>query len=278
MNKKKLVATLALIGAGLALVVGTVAYHSASAATANNYLPAKIAQVGNTPRQPDLEKGMPGRPSNQDLAAALGITVEQLNSAYQTANNAAIDQALKAGLITQAQADQLKNNGRTFPYGDHWGGWLAGSEIDMNALLANALGISTDALQDAYVKAYNTRIDQAVSDGNLSQAQADLMKGRFALFNSKAFQSAMQTAFEAAVKQAVSDNVITQAQADQILKAQTGSGFPGFGNSEGFGFGHEGGRGGGHNGKPGGWMPGNGSGGTQSPAAPSTTTPSGGGL
>jgi hypothetical protein len=276
LNKKKLAVTLSIIGASLAVVVGTIMYRSANAAPSTSAL-ANLVLAGNAQVNPGFEKGMPGTDSNQELADALGITVEQLNTAYQAANSAAIDQALKAGLITQAQADQLKNNGKAFPFGERWSGWLNGSGIDMNALLANTLGISTDALNQAYLKAYNARIDQAVSNGNLSQDQADLMKGRYALYNDKSFQSAMQSAFETAVKQAVTDGVITQVQADQILKAQNGSGFPGFAGPEGFGFGHGGHRGGQH-GFPGGWMPDNGTGGTQSPAAPSTITPSGGGL
>jgi ABC-type amino acid transport substrate-binding protein len=138
--------------------------------------------------------------------------------------------------------------------------------IDYQALLASALGISVDDLQAAYAKAYNTRIDQAVTDGSLTQEQADLMKGRYALFNSQSYQSAMQTAYEAAVAQAVTDGVITQAQADLILKDNPGAGFPG-----GRGFGDLDGRHGGMHGGRGGGMPG-----SQVPATPSTSPSSGG--
>jgi ribosomal protein S20 len=182
-----------------------------------------------------FEKGFGKGYNNQDLATALGISVDQLNTAIQKANSDAIDQAVAKGLITQAQADQLKANGAAFPLGGRWEGLLSQNGIDYNSLLANALGISVDQLQAAYQKAYDTRIDQAVTNGNLTQQQADLLKGKYALFNNKTFQSAMQSAFQAAVKQAVTDGVITQAQADQILSSQNSMGFPGLGGFGGRG-------------------------------------------
>jgi ribosomal protein S20 len=178
----------------------------------------------------------------------LGITVEQLNTAFQTANQAALDQAVQKGLITQAQADELKSRGATFPFGGRWSGWLSQNGIDYQALLADALGITVDQLNAAYITAHNAAIDQAVADGRLTQEQADLMKGEYALKNNQNFQTAMKNAFEAAVKQAVTEGVITQAQADQILANQDGMGLrgfggPGFGGDFGFGggLGHHGG-------------------------------------
>ncbi len=196
-------------------------------------------------------------------------TTDELTTAYQTANEAALVKAVDAGLITQAQADELRSRGQAFPFGGRGGGWFDQSGIDFEALLADALGISVDDLQAAYATAYNTRIDQAVTDGNLTQEQADLMKGQYALSHSESFQTALQSAYEAAVQQAVSDGVITQAQADLILQNQTnGKGFPGFFGPGGGDFGRRGGfdhHGGGWNAVPG--LP-------VQPAAPSTA-PSG---
>ncbi len=77
--------------------------------------------------------------------------------------------------------------------------------------------ISLDELNTAYQTAFYTNIDQAVTDGNVTQEQADLMKGQYALSNDSTFQSSMQSAYTDAVNQAVASGVITQAQADQIL-------------------------------------------------------------
>ena len=258
---KKVITILLLATLVGAVFIGATIYRSASAAT-----PVTASTNVAVAMHQGFERGVGDETNNEDLASALGITVEQLNSAIQQANEQALTQAVEAGLITQAQADQLKTSGETYPFGGRWTGWLSQNGIDYQALLASALGISVDDLQAAYAKAYNTRIDQAVTDGSLTLEQADLMKGRYALFNSQSYQSAMQTAYEAAVAQAVTDGVITQAQADLILKDNPGAGFPG-----GRGFGDLDGRHGGMHGGRGGGMPG-----SQVPATPSTSPSSGG--
>ena len=231
MNLKKTISILSVGAFAIAAVLGVVAYRTASAQTPTPTTPSVVAPV----LRGFAHIGHGGGYTSEDLAAALGISVDELSTAYQEATNAALDQAVQAGLITQAQADELATNGAAFPFGGRWGGWLSQNGIDYDALLADALGITVDELQAAYAQAYNTRIDQAVADGNLTQEQADLMKGRYALYTNENFQSAMQSAFEAAVNQAVADGVITQAQADQILTSQSGMGFPGLRGFGGFG-------------------------------------------
>ena len=183
--------------------------------------------------------GGPGSGNNDQLLAnALGISVENLQTAYTTANNKAIDEALKAGTITQAQADALKSKGEGLRGLQRFMPGKTTPQINYDSLLADALGIPVEKLQQAYKDAYVAGIDQALKDGRITQEQADTMKGRYALANNSAFQSSMQSAFEAAVKKAVTDGVITQAQADQILKnnTNTGSGFFGFGGKGRGGF------------------------------------------
>jgi polyhydroxyalkanoate synthesis regulator phasin len=259
MSLKKTLTILSVGALAVAAVFGVIAYRTANAqATTPNAPSGQVAPPTNGPadKGPGFGRGPVGGYNNEDLANALGITVDELNAAYQKANQAALDQAVKAGLITQAQADEMSTRGMGFPMGGRGGGWLGQNGIDFDALLADALGISVDKLQSAYAQAYNARIDQAVSDGNLTQEQADLMKGEYALKTNENFQSSMQSAYEAAVKQAVSEGVITQAQADLILQNQNGMGFGGFGGPPGGGFGH-------HGGWDGGAPP--------NPAAPATT-------
>lgn len=243
MKYRQVFSVLTVGALAIAAGVGLFAYRSASAQSSTPTAPSVQAPAG-----PDVVRGghgLRGGITDEDLAAALGITTDELNTAQETANNAAIDQAVADGLITQAQADEIRANGSAFPFGGRWGGWLEQSGIDYEALLADALGITPDQLQAAYAQAYNARIDQAVADGTLTQEQADLMKGQYALSNSESFQSSMQSAYQAAVQQAVTDGVITQAQADQILnQANQMGGFRmgGFGLFEG----GRGPRGGGH--------------------------------
>jgi hypothetical protein len=221
MSKRKTISIILVGVLALEAIGGAVAYRSVSAA-------ASTARVQNGRGPGGFEGGMRGGMvgySNEDLAAALGITVDELNAAYKAANQAALDQAVKDALITQAQADQLNTEGAAFPFGGRWGGFLSQNGINFDALLANALGITVEELQAAYTQARNARIDQAVSDGKLTQEQADLMKGQSALYGNADFQSAMQTAFEAAVNKAVTAGVITQAQADLILAKGAGPDF-----------------------------------------------------
>ncbi len=101
---------------------------------------------------------------------------------------------------------------------------LAGdTTVDPNALLADALGITTDELQAARVKAQDQALAQAVTDGQITQEQADQMKADQALktyLDDQGLQTQMQTLYQDAVKQAVKAGVITQAQADAILANQ----------------------------------------------------------
>ena len=242
MNRKKIVSMVILGALAMASVFGAVAYRTVLAQTATPTAPTNNSAAAPTGRG---EHGGPGGTSNADLATALGITTDQLNTAYQTATAAALKQAVSQGLITQAQADQITANGGAFPFDGRWSGYLSQNGLDFNQFLADALGISVDKLTAAYATAFNARIDAAVTAGTLTQTQADLEKGQYALTNNKAFQTSMQTAYQAAVKQAVSDGVITQAQADAILKANPSFGMGGFRGMGGpGGFGGHGGHGG----------------------------------
>lgn len=250
MSLKKLIPLFVVGLLALAAVFGVVAYKTVFAQTPSptQSSPGTAATPAApaSPAQPNNGKGFGFHHAefgvtDQDVATALGIDVTKLQAAYQTATADALKQAVSAGVITQSQADQLTARGFVIR---GLGGeeWLSANGIDYNALLAKALGISTDQLQAGFKKAYDTAIDQAVANGSLTQQQGDLAKGRYALQNDSKFQSAMKSAFEAAVKQAVTDGVITQSQADQILKNMSGSTgfFGGFGRFGGFGKGGEG--------------------------------------
>jgi len=253
MNRIKIIGAFVIGVMAITITLGAVVYHSASASSSANPA-ANTTGSSSTTHDASSGKGLhrgPGGYTDSDLATALGITVDELTAARQKAFETALTQAVEKGLITQAQADDLKTNGSAFPYGNRWEKWLAESGFDFDSLLADALGITVEKLQSAYTQAYNANIDQAVTDGTLTQEQADLRKGMVALRADKTFQASMQSAYEAAVQQAVKDGVITQAQADLIIKdaSSTGSLFDmggprGFGD---FGGGPGGGRhGGGH--------------------------------
>ena len=254
MNRIKIISVFVVGVMAIAITLGAVVYRSASASnSANQAAGTTDSSTSGVPADKG-NRGGPGGYSNDDLATALGITVDELSAARQKAYATALAQAVEKGLITQAQADELTTNGTAFPYGNRWDSWLAKNGFDFDALLADSLGITVEKLQAAYTQAFNANIDQAVTNGTLTQEQADLRKGQYALRADKTFQASMQTAFEAAVQQAVKDGVITQAQADLILKNASNQGTGSFldlGDPRGsgdFGGGHGGGR---HGGRPG---------------------------
>lgn len=146
------------------------------------------------------------------LAEALGITTAELEAAQQQAHANQIAQAVEDGLITAEQGELMLAMQALKGY------------IDRDALLAAALDISVDALQEAK------------ENGTLQDLLANITPADL--------QENMQNAYEGALAQAVADQVITQDQADLLLE-QGSMRFGGFGHFGGHrGHGGFGGRGG----------------------------------
>jgi hypothetical protein len=173
-NKKTL---LALLGAVVLMAVAGLALLPAASARAAGFTSALLHGGRGGPM---------GNHGENDtyLAEALGITVDELQSAKTAAWEAAVDQALDQGMITQAQADRLKSAAGGF-HGHGLGllGFLAGDEdaFDFDALLAEQLNISVDELTDARDHAFEMRIQAGLDSGQLTQEQAELMRARHAL-------------------------------------------------------------------------------------------------
>jgi hypothetical protein len=237
----------ALVGlvAILMLAIGTV---SAGAQTPT---PTPAPKASQGPRGVGGHKGGIGV-SDELLARALGITVADLQKAYETARVATIEQAVKDGRLTRAQADQMIAAGAR---GRGPGGRFGHAD---DTALAAALGVTTSKLQAARTQAQDEALKQAVTDGRLTQAQADLIRAQAALkpyvdhdtlmakvlgvsvdqlraaLQNQTFskllsdkgmtaaqaRDAVEAARQAAVRQAVADGVITQAQADQLAQGK----------------------------------------------------------
>lgn len=151
--------------------------------------------------------GSPFSPSTflDDLAGRLGVSTQKLKDASKAAAIDQVDAALKAGTITQAQADELKariNAGDGLPFlggrgfgpgpGFHHGGGF-GVSLDAAAtylgLTDDALrqkleagqtlaqiaqatsGKSVDGLEQALIDAATKRLDQAVADKRITADQ-----------------------------------------------------------------------------------------------------------
>jgi len=219
----------------------------------------------NGQRMDRFEGERPDLTSGDDLLAeALGVSLEDLQAAREEARLAAIDQAVAEGLLTDAQAEQLRSAPHGLPGRFGRGGHgLLESTIDYDALLADALGITTDALQEARQQANDARLVEMVDAGLITQEQLDSLRANQAVRQfmdldglRESAQAAYQAAYEAAVEQALADGAISQAQADEMLSNVPNFGFPRLGDG-GFGGRGFGGRGfGGHGfGHPGGFAP-----------------------
>ncbi|MBN1426832.1 MAG: hypothetical protein JXB07_00510 [Anaerolineae bacterium] len=181
----------------LALVVGVLLLSTGTAAafTAEATPAATPFHRGRQPGSMPFWNGRGGFKGNgfmtgyeENLAEALGITVEELNTAREEAFNVTIEDAVADGRVTQEQADQIQAYRALRGY------------IDKQALIAETLGISAADLQAAL---------------DADQSIKDLMEE--AGLDRKTFQEKYQDTYKAAVQQAVDDGVITQEQADQVL-------------------------------------------------------------
>lgn len=152
------------------------------------------------------------------LAAALNIQRSALDSAIVSAGSSTLDEAVQQGKLTPSQADAIKARlqsgdlgallGGHGDLGGTPGGKIGGPKDDMGirqavvdavatklnmttqdlmtqlrngqtlAQLAQAHGTTEQALTSAALAAAKTQLDQAVSNGRMTQAQADAIYAR----------------------------------------------------------------------------------------------------
>lgn len=144
-----------------------------------------------------------------DAAKRLDVTPQKLRDALAAAQDAQLDRAVKAGDLTQEQADRIKARrkqsgrvlgggpGRGHPRGGPGGRFFGGRGIPIHTTVAKALGItetelreqlrdgksiadiakaegkSLDAVKDALRKAVKAELDKQVAANDITQAQAD---------------------------------------------------------------------------------------------------------
>ena len=194
---------------------------------------------------PSLRGGSRLGDDDEALAAALGITVEELDAAEEAGRIALIDQAVADGHLTAEEGEALKASGDRLRHSSQYG-------YDKDEFLADALGITVDELNAAQLTAYQTQVAAAVAAGTITQEEADLLLARKAAQNyldTDGLNAAVLAAYEDALAEAVAAGDITQAQADALLaQLQTQSFDFGFGGGHGRGHG-----GGGRRGGPGGF-------------------------
>lgn len=243
--------------AALALTAGTLwAVDNVSAASAGESWSAALSQqvmefAGHGGRGgrvgPDGSHAFGGRGGRGDgalfgdqeqyLADALGITVDELQSAQETVRNTLIDQAVADGTLTQEQADQIKAGERLrIPGLRMKGGPEMDSSVDHDALLADALGITVEELETARGTARDTAIATALADGTITQEQVDQMSARQALREYLRTQYAEErptATREELIQEALDAGALTEAQAELLLSNPGKMGHDGRGRSHG---------------------------------------------
>lgn len=207
---------------------------------ANNWVGRVSASSDTITYADTFIKDGPGA-SDEDLAAALGISVEDLNAAQEDAFMSAVDAALESEYITASQAETLKAGNGSFRTLFRYLNKTERAEFDQDLYLAEALGISESELEAAYDAIKQARIDQLVADGIITQAQADLQAAYAALRQSTTFAESMKQAITEAINAEVAVGTLTQAQADLLIAnldempMRFGMGVRGLRDWEGFG-------------------------------------------
>ncbi|HRE47141.1 MAG TPA: hypothetical protein PLD47_05400 [Aggregatilineales bacterium] len=119
MKYRKLVASAfaaVVIGGGAVGLASPAAAQGGGAGFIMNYAACstidttEVAAKVLTMTAAELRAALVGGKTLSDVAKAKGVTVEALQAALTEARNAEIDQAVADGLLTQEQADALKNN------------------------------------------------------------------------------------------------------------------------------------------------------------------------
>lgn len=132
---------------------------------------------------------MAGPEMDEALAEALGIEVEQLRAARESAFAKIVQDAVAEGELGAKQAERMQAWHKLRPY------------LQPEALVARALDMSPDQLQAA--------LDEGKSLWDLAEERGlDFERGR----------DRLMAAGKAAVQQAVADGAISQDQADEVFK------------------------------------------------------------
>ena len=196
-------------------VAGTFAQEDGSAepstvdgAEVETALPGRVAHPG-------FERPEPGT----YLAEALGISIEELAAAREEVRLAGIDAALEQELITEAQAQWLRERAGRLPGRAPFP--VEMFEFDAEATLADALGITVAELEAAREEAWQLALDARVEAGVLGEEEAELISARRAVkayFDRAALVEVMQQMYEDAVGQALDAGDITEAEAEILLE------------------------------------------------------------
>ncbi len=220
------------LGIGLVLILaafGVVVWQG----VAMNSAGAALAQAAPTPTptaQPSKGTGLQGTANDiatafwNALASRLGIGVDDLKSKFVDAEKAAIEQAVKDGKLTRAQADaleqRLNTNTPLAPFSHAFRGGPGPGKSGKGfgfGFRGGALGGANTL--EAVANALNLKPSDLITQLRSGKTLADIAKAQN-VDEAKVKQAIVDTA-KAQLQREVQDGVITQAQADQILSRLT---------------------------------------------------------
>jgi len=213
-----------LAGAGLAVVAGLTVFSVSAMASS----PSSSA----SPRAGSAARATACTSFHDYFVKAIGKSSADVDAAFTKALGQTLADQVKAGTITQAQADAIKQRSSIqsfcapgFMGGRHDGPGGAGARgvLKIHEAVATALGITSTELTADFAKGLT--VHQIAGAKGITEAQ---------------FTSALQAAEKAQVDAAVKAGSLTQAQADALAQHQRLGAAAMIWDSSGF---HRGGRG-----------------------------------
>lgn len=158
----------------------------------------------------------------KNFAAQLGVDEAKLDSAFSSAVNSTVDQAVKDGKLTQAQADKIKEAAKDgfkgFPGkqggpGGHGKGGPGMAGPGMGHGMMDGRGASLDAA----AKAIGVTTDELKTELKAGKSIADVAKTKNV--DIQKVKDAMLAEVKTNLDQAVKDGKLTQEQADKAYQA-----------------------------------------------------------
>jgi hypothetical protein len=210
---------IASFAAGAAAIAGAAVYMTASAAGYSFNLGApkasNVPAAGTVAGQSTAATSSVCNEFITHFSSDLGVSQDKVNSAFQDAVGQTLADEVKAGHITQGQADAIKKRmaGKApcTLAGSLGGKNAAGGAVYQQALLsaaASALGVSTDTLKADLAKGMTLHQIADAQNPPVTEAQ---------------FRSRLIAALKPMLDRAVTDKKITSDQEQKILqRLQTG--------------------------------------------------------
>ncbi len=167
-----------------------------------------------SPTAKKTDQSQLGQDFIKNFASQLGVDEAKLKAAYSAAANATVDQAVKDGKLTQAQADKIKAEAKNGFKGGFFGhaGKGKGTPQGRAGRAGAGFGFGEQTVLDAAAKALTITSDELKTQLKAGKSIADVATDK--KIDIKTVKDAMLAATKADLAAKVKDGKLTQAQAD----------------------------------------------------------------